>query len=65
MISSRPSHARRRGRRHLDVLVDGYADGSLSMVCYTLGAECPDVHSEDPAPTLPPPEEVPIDQSNL
>ena len=48
-----------------DVLIDGYAYGSLSMACYTLGAECPDTNSEDPAATIPPPEDVPIDQSNL
>jgi 4,5-DOPA dioxygenase extradiol len=49
----------------LDVLVDGYAYGSLSMACYTLGADCPDVNSKDPAASIPRPEDVPIDQSNL
>ena len=48
-----------------EVLIDGYAYGSLSMACYTLGATCPDTSSEDPAAPIPPPEDVPIDQSNL
>ena len=48
-----------------DVLIDGYAYGSLSMACYTLGADCPDGNSQDPAATIPPPDDVPIDQSNL
>ena len=47
-----------------DVLIDGYAYGSLSMACYTLGAGCPDANSEDPAATIPPPQDVPLDQSN-
>ena len=53
------------GRRHDRRAVDGYAYGSLSMACYTLGADCPDASSQDPAATIPPPEDVPIDQSNL
>ena len=48
-----------------DVLIDGYAYGSLSMACYTLGADCPNADSEDPAATIPSPDEVPTDQSNL
>jgi 4,5-DOPA dioxygenase extradiol len=47
------------------VLVDGYAYGSLSMACYTLGSDCAQGNSQDPAATIPPPEDVPIDQSNL
>ena len=47
------------------VLVDGYAYGSLSMACYTLGSDCAHGNSQDPAATIPPPEDVPIDQSNL
>lgn len=48
-----------------EVLIDGYAYGSLSMACYTLGADCLEGNSEHPAATIPPPEDVPIDQSNL
>ena len=47
------------------VLIDGYAYGSLSMACYTLGADCPDGDSDDPAAAIPGPEDVPLDQSNL
>ena len=48
-----------------DLLIDGYAYGSLSMACYTLGVVCAEGSSQDPAATIPPPEEVPSDQSNL
>ena len=48
-----------------DVLIDGYAYGSLSMACYTVGARCSETNSEIPAATIPPPTDVPIDQSNL
>ena len=48
-----------------DVLIDGYAYGSLSMACYTVGARCSETNSEIPAATIPPPADLPIDQSNL
>ena len=48
-----------------DVLIDGYAYGSLSMACYTVGARCSEMNSEIPAATIPPPADLPIDQSNL
>ena len=47
------------------VLIDGYAYGSLSMACYTLGSDGANGDSQAPAATIPPPEDVPIDQSNL
>lgn len=48
-----------------DVLIDGYTYGSLSMACYTLGIDCTDTASHDPAAATPPPETTPLDQSNL
>jgi 4,5-DOPA dioxygenase extradiol len=48
-----------------DALIDGYAYGSLSMACYALGADCTVSNSQDPAATIPSPDEVPLDQSNL
>jgi 4,5-DOPA dioxygenase extradiol len=52
--------------RPLDVLVDGYAYGSLSMAAYTLDAECP-IESGDtrPAAALPDPAVVPPEDTNL
>mgnify|MGYP005817470395 CR=1 FL=1 len=47
-----------------DVLVDGYAAGSLSMTAYTLDATCPDIDpSAGPAAELP--ADVPADGTNL
>ena len=45
----------------VDVLVDGYAYGSLSMTAYTLGIEVPSVTGEGGAPPL----DVPADESNI
>jgi 4,5-DOPA dioxygenase extradiol len=45
-----------------DVLVDGYAMGSLSMVSYTLGGHELDVDSPRGAPPLP---DVPADETNI
>ena len=45
----------------VDVLVDGYAYGSLSMTAYTLGIEPPHSSGEGGAPPL----EVPADESNI
>jgi 4,5-DOPA dioxygenase extradiol len=47
--------------RPLEVLVDGYSMGSLSMDCYALGGECPQDAGEEPAAVLPknvPPEDT-------
>jgi 4,5-DOPA dioxygenase extradiol len=44
------------------VLVDGYAMGSLSMTCFTLGCTEVAVSGSGPAPPLP---KVPADESNL
>ena len=51
--------------RPTETLIDGYAYGSLSMACYTLGADCADATSVAPAAAIPSPGDVPIDQSNL
>jgi 4,5-DOPA dioxygenase extradiol len=53
-------------RRRLDVLVDGYAFGSLSMAAYTLEADCPrDGTNQRPAAGLPDPAQVPPEDTNL
>jgi len=53
------------GDEAADVLIDGYAYGSLSMACYTLGVDCAGGDSDGQAAAIPPPGGVPIDQSNL
>ncbi|MBV8385804.1 MAG: 4,5-DOPA dioxygenase extradiol [Acidimicrobiia bacterium] len=47
-----------------DVLVDGYAYGSLSMTAYTVGAECGEVETT-PGPSAAVPRSVPADESNM
>jgi 4,5-DOPA dioxygenase extradiol len=46
-----------------DVLVDGYAYGSLSMTAYTVGLSCRGAAPLAGAPTLP--ADVPADSSNI
>jgi 4,5-DOPA dioxygenase extradiol len=47
----------------VDVLVDGYAYGSLSMTAYTLGLACPDAAGAGGSP--PPPGDLPADGINI
>ena len=49
----------------VDVLVDGYAYGSLSMTSYTLGVSCPEATGDRAAGELPGPEVVPAEQTNI
>jgi len=44
------------------VLIDGYAMGSLSMACYTLGCGNIESNSESGSPALP---DIPADQTNI
>jgi 4,5-DOPA dioxygenase extradiol len=50
--------------RPLEVLVDGYALGSLSMAAYTLDARCP-IDRADPRPSAGLPESMPADETNI
>jgi 4,5-DOPA dioxygenase extradiol len=47
------------------VLVDGYAYGSLSMTCYGLDADCPKTTDPRPAAGLPNPSVVPPENTNI
>jgi len=47
----------------IDVLVDGYAYGSLSMTAYTLGLTCPGARDTGGSPQ--PPADLPADESNI
>jgi aromatic ring-opening dioxygenase catalytic subunit (LigB family) len=52
--------------RPLELLVDGYAYGSLSMAAYTLDAKCPIERGDiRPAAALPNPTVVPSEDTNL
>ncbi len=51
--------------RPLDVLVDGYAFGSLSMASYTLDAQCPTQHDTRPSAGLPDPRLVAPEDANV
>jgi 4,5-DOPA dioxygenase extradiol len=51
--------------RPLELLVDGYAYGSVSMAAYTLDAQCPaDREDARPSAGLPNPADVPADETN-
>jgi 4,5-DOPA dioxygenase extradiol len=53
------------GGRPADLLIDGYAMGSLSMTAYTVDAQCPvDTDDAGPAPPLPAAGTVPPDETN-
>jgi 4,5-DOPA dioxygenase extradiol len=51
--------------RPLDVWVDGYAFGSLSMASYTLDAKCPTFHDPRPSAGLPDPAVMPAEDANI
>lgn len=51
--------------RALEVLVDGYAYGSLSMASYTLDATCPTAKDARPSAGLPDPAIVPAEDTNV
>jgi 4,5-DOPA dioxygenase extradiol len=48
-----------------DVLVDGYAYGSLSMTAYTLGLDAPIAVSDEGAAAAALPVDVPVDDTNI
>lgn len=52
-------------KRPLDLLVDGYAYGSISMAAYTLDAECPREKKRGPSAPLPDPKVVPAKDTNV
>lgn len=53
-------------KRPLDVLVDGYAFGSISMAAYTLDANCPtDAADARPSAGVPDPAVTPPDDANI
>jgi 4,5-DOPA dioxygenase extradiol len=51
--------------RSLDVLVDGYAFGSLSMAAYTLDAKCPTEDDPRPSAGLPDPAVIAPEDANV
>ena len=53
------------GAQDIDVLVDGYAYGSLSMTCFTVDSDCsPTADDTRPAAELPDPSLVPPEATN-
>jgi 4,5-DOPA dioxygenase extradiol len=48
-----------------EVLVDGYACGSLSMTCYGLDCDCPKTTDPRPAASVPNPEVMPPESTNI
>lgn len=52
-------------KRPLEVLVDGYAFGSLSMASYTLDAKCPTESDQRPSAGLPDPALVAPEDANI
>ena len=52
-------------RHPLEVLVDGYAFGSISMAAYTLDARCPPEKDIRPSAGLPDPAIVPPEDANV
>ncbi|HEX2850948.1 MAG TPA: 4,5-DOPA dioxygenase extradiol [Acidimicrobiales bacterium] len=48
-----------------EVPVDGYTYGSLSMTCFTIGADCPRGTGDDGSTALPSPDVVPPEQANI
>ena len=52
--------------RPAEILVEGYAYGSLSMTAYTLDARAPRIATNDePAAPMPDPSTMPPDQTNI